>query len=326
MTARKLILDTDPGIDDAFAIAMLTGLPALDLLAVTTVFGNADVETTTRNAAFLCRQLGLDVLLYRGASTPLRRPRGPGALHIHGDNGLGDVRVPVMPPLPAATPDAAEAIATLIRTNPQRLTLLAIGPLTNLALALHRDPGIADLVEEVVVMGGAFGTDGRWGNVTPTAEANIHNDPHAAAFVLSAPWRVTLVGLDVTSRCILSNDRADDLRHAGHKGALLWDLSRFYAAAYARYDGVNGCCLHDVAALALLASPDLFRYGCGRVEVTVDGPEAGRTRLIPDPTGRHRVCVEVDAQRLVDLFLSTITTLPTDRSVISDLYTKGHGQ
>lgn len=308
MTQRTLILDTDPGIDDAFAMAMLAGLPALDLLAVTTVFGNADVETTTRNAANLCRQLGLDVPLYRGAATPLVRPRGPGAPHVHGHHGLGDIISPAIPAFPHGSPDAAEIIASLVRAHPRRVTLLAIGPLTNLALALRLDPTIADLVEEVVVMGGAFGTDGRWGNVTPTAEANIHNDPHAAAIVLSAPWRVTLVGLDVTARCILSTARATDLRRAGGMGALLWDLSRFYAAAYARYDGVDGCCLHDVAALALLASPDLFTYRSGRVAVTVDGPEAGRTRLIPDPMGRHRVCMEVDADRLVNLFLSAVTT------------------
>lgn len=306
MTQRKLILDTDPGIDDAFAMAMLAGLPSLELLAATTVFGNADVETTTRNAAYLCRQLGLDVPLYRGASSPLQRPRGPGAPHVHGDNGLGNVVLPSMPVPPARSLDAAEAIVERVRTQPRRVTLLAIGPLTNLALALRLDPAIADLVQEVVVMGGAFGTDGRWGNVTPMAEANIHNDPHAADIVLSAPWRVTLVGLDVTARCILPNARAVDLRRAGRAGELLWDLSRFYTAAYERYDGIDGCCLHDVAALAQLVAPHLFAYQHGRVEVTVEGPQAGHTRLAADPTGRHRVCVRVDAERLIDRFLSAI--------------------
>lgn len=315
MTQRKLILDTDPGIDDAFAMAMLAGLPALDLLAVTTVFGNADIETTTRNAAYLCRQLGLHAPLYRGASTPLLRPRGPGAPHVHGDNGLGTIMLPPMPTLPDGCPEAAEAIVERVRAHPQRVTLLAIGPLTNLALALRLDPTIADLVEEVVVMGGAFGTGGRWGNVTPTAEANIHNDPHAAAIVLSAPWRVTLVGLDVTARCILSSARATDLRCAGRVGEMLWDLSRFYAAAYARYDGVDGCCLHDVAALAQIVYPDLFSYRTGRVEITVEGPEAGRTQLVPDPAGRHRVCVEIDAGRLVNLFMSAVTTAAADHYI-----------
>lgn len=310
MGARKLILDTDPGIDDAFALAMLAGLPGLDLLAVTTVFGNADVATTTRNAWFLCQRLGLDVPLYRGAADPLVRPRGPGAPHVHGHDGLGNITPPDRPAAPPGGEDAPARIAALVRAHPHRVTLLAIGPLTNLALALRLDPGIADRVEQVVVMGGAFGTDGRWGNVTPMAEANIHNDPHAAAAVLSAPWPVTLVGLDVTSRCVLSNGRADALRRAGEAGRLLWELSRFYAAAYARYDGLDGCCLHDVAALALLVSPDLFGVTRGRVQVDVEGLEAGRTRLIPDPAGPHLVCTQVDAPRLVDLFLSTVTSPP----------------
>lgn len=312
MTNRKLILDTDPGIDDAFAMAMLAGLPTLELLAVTTVFGNADIDTTTRNAAHLCRQLGLEVPLYRGAANPLLRPRGPGAPHVHGDNGLGNIVLPAVSTLPAGAPDAAEMIVELVRAHPQRVTLLAIGPLTNLALALRLDPAIADLVEEVVVMGGAFGTGGRWGNVTPTAEANIHNDPHAAAAVLDAPWRVTLVGLDVTTRCILSSARALDLRRAGRASELLWDLSRFYIAAYERYDGIDGCCLHDVAAVTQLAAPHLFVYQYGRVEVAVEGPEVGRTRLAGDPSGRHRVCVQVDSQGLVDRFLSAIGG-PTDK-------------
>ncbi|MFY8093809.1 MAG: nucleoside hydrolase [Niveispirillum sp.] len=319
MTRRKLILDTDPGIDDAFAMAMLASLPSLELLAVTTVFGNADVETTTRNAAYLCQQLGLDVPLYRGASTPLRRPRGCGAPHVHGDNGLGSVAVPEVYARPAGTPDAAETIVELVRAHPRRVTLLAIGPLTNLALALRLDPTIADLVEEVVVMGGAFGTGGRWGNVTPMAEANIHNDPDAAAAVLSAPWRVTLVGLDVTARCILSTTRATDLRRAGRGGEMLWDLSRFYADAYARFDGLDGCCLHDVAALALLVAPDLFGSTTGRVKVTVKGPEAGHTRLVPDLAGFHRVCVEVNADRLIDFFLSVVATASADQMIVQGL-------
>lgn len=315
MTRRQLILDTDPGIDDAFALAMLSRLPALELLAVTTVFGNADVETTTRNAAYLCWQLGLNVPLYRGASTPLLRPRGPGAAHVHGDNGLGNVALPAIPAAPAGNPDAAESIVERVRASPQRVTLLAIGPLTNLALALRRDPGIADLVAEVVVMGGAFGTGGYWGNVTPMAEANFHNDPDAAALVLSAPWRVTLVGLDVTSRCILPSAHASTLRRMAGAGELLWEMSRFYTAAYARFDGLDGCCLHDVAALAQLAAPDLFDYRCGRIEVTVEGAEAGHTRFFPDPAGRHQVCVAVDADRLVNLFLSTIAAAVAEHPV-----------
>ncbi|MFV3075565.1 nucleoside hydrolase [Niveispirillum fermenti] len=304
--AVKIILDTDPGIDDAMAMAMLAGLPEIELLAITTVFGNADIAMTTRNALFLRRHLGLKAPVHQGAAGPLARPRGPGALHIHGDNALGGI---ALPPDTGERPDGLDApahIASLLRRHPGEVTILAIGPLTNLALALRRDPAIAGLARQVVVMGGAFGTDGRWGNVTPTAEANIHNDPEAAGAVLAAGWPVTLVGLDVTARCVLTTGRAAALRNRGATAAMLWQVSRFYAAAYARYDGLDGCCLHDVAAVALLAAPELFTCQTGRAHVVLDGPETGRTLLDPAPDGRHSACIGVDAPRLVDLFMATV--------------------
>jgi purine nucleosidase len=310
MMPCKLILDTDPGIDDALALAMLSGLPDLELLAITTIFGNADVRTTTRNALFLRRQLGLRAPVYQGASDPLVRPRGPGAPHVHGDNGLGGVPLPALGVLTPDQGEAATRIAELVRAYPHQVTLLAIGPLTNLALALDCDPAIAGLVRGVVVMGGAFGTDGRWGNVTPAAEANIHNDPEAAAAVLSAPWPVTLVGLDVTTRCVLTTAQSARMGDGGGSGRLMRDLSHFYAAAYARYDGLDGCCLHDVAALALLVAPDLFGLAPGWVRITLNAEETGRTRLEPDADGRHRVCLTVDADRLVELFLDSVTVQP----------------
>lgn len=304
---RKLILDTDPGIDDALAMAMLAGLPGLELLAITTVFGNADVALTTRNALFLRDRLQLAVPLHQGAATPLSGVRGRGAAHVHGLNGLGDIAVPA-----GSGPDGRDAagqIAAILRAHPGQVTVLAIGPLTNLALALRRDPGIAGLAAGVVVMGGAFGTGGRWGNVTQWAEANFHNDPAAAAAVLAAPWPVTLVGLDVTMRCILSNARAARLAGAGATGRLLWELSRFYAAAYARYDGLDGCCLHDVAAVAALVAPSIFTGSSGTVTVVQTGDQAGHCRLLPDPAGRHHVCWTVDADSLVDLFLGSVTAV-----------------
>lgn len=305
--AMTIILDTDPGIDDAMAMAMLAGLPGIELLAITTVFGNADIAMTTRNALFLRRHLGLEAPVHQGAAGPLVRPRGPGALHIHGENALGGI---ALPPDAGERPDGLDApghIIDLLRRQPGEVTILAIGPLTNLALALRRDPAIAGLARRVVVMGGAFGTDGRWGNVTPMAEANIHNDPEAASEVLAAPWPVTLVGLDVTARCILTTGRAGGLRGRGTPAAMLWKLSRFYAAAYARYDGLDGCCLHDVAAVALLAAPDLFTWHTGRVHIVLDGPETGRTLLDPAPDGRHSACIGVDAPRLIDLFMAAVT-------------------
>jgi inosine-uridine nucleoside N-ribohydrolase len=305
-TPKRVILDTDPGVDDALALLYLRASPDVRLLAITTVFGNADVETTTRNALYLRDRLDLDVPVHRGAGQPLARPRGAAPVHIHGQSGLGDIDPAGFAP-PA--PDAGAAhgrIVDLMRAQPGQITLLAIGPLTNLALALRAAPDIADLAAEVVIMGGAFGEGARGGNVTPFAEANIHNDPEAAAEVLAATWPVTLVGLDVTTRCVLTNDQARDLAaHGGEAGRFAWEVSRGYAAAYGRHDGLDGCCLHDVAALAFVLHPDSFETRTGPVSVTTDGERAGQTCW----TGSgpvQRAALKVDDGLVVQRFMRSM--------------------
>lgn len=303
---KLVILDTDPGVDDALALLHLRASPDLRLLAMTTVFGNADVETTTRNALYLRHRLGLDVPVHRGAHGPLSRPRPASPTHVHGQNGLGDIDLTgFTPPLPDAGA-AHERIIDLARAHPGQITLLALGPLTNLALALRAAPEIAGLVAEVVVMGGAFGQGPRGGNVTPYAEANIHNDPEAAAEVLAATWPVVLVGLDVTTRCVLSNDQARDLAaRGGEAGRFAWEVSRGYAAAYGRHEGLDGCCLHDVAAAAFVLHPDAFEARAGRISITTDGPRVGQTNWTASPSVQ-RVAFEVDDRLVVQRFMRSV--------------------
>ncbi len=301
---KLVILDTDPGVDDALALLYLRASPSLRLLAMTTVFGNAEIDTSTRNALYLRDRFCPDVPVYRGAPAPLSRPRGPSPTHVHGENGLGDI---VLHPFAgAADPGAAhEQIIDLVRTHRHQITLLAIGPLTNLALALRAAPDIAGLVAQVVVMGGAFGTDGKSGNVTPFAEANIHNDPEAADEVLAADWPVTLVGLDVTTRCVLTNAQAEAL--TGEAGDFAREVSRSYAAAYARYDGLDGCCLHDVAAVAFAIDPSPFSTRRGGVVVELDEDRRGQTRWAAhDRRPAQDICLAVDASRVVTSFLSAL--------------------
>lgn len=275
---RLVILDTDPGVDDALALLYLRAHPALTLLALTTVFGNADIETTTRNALYLRDRFCPETPVYRGAAAPLERPRGASPTHVHGDNGLGDIDLP--PVVSQAEPGAApEHIIRLARAHPGQVTLIAIGPLTNLALALRAAPDIAELVAQVVVMGGAFGTGGKGGNVTPFAEANIHNDPEAADAVLAGGWPVTLIGLDVTTLCVLTNAEAARLSVCGgEEGRFASEVSRGYAAAYARHDGLDGCCLHDVAAVAYALDPGPFQIRRGVITVGLDEARRGETR------------------------------------------------
>jgi purine nucleosidase len=303
---RLVILDTDPGVDDALALLYIRARslrerPDLRLLAITTVFGNAEVKTTTRNALWLRQRLGLEAPVHKGAANPLDRPRGASPVHVHGENGLGDIDLsgPLLPP---ADPGAAhETIIDLVRAHPDQVTIVAIGPLTNLALALRAAPDIASLVAEVVIMGGAFAR----GNVTPFAEANIHNDPEAAAEVLAAPWPVTLVPLDATLPCVLTDAAARDMAQTGETGRFVHDLTRGYAAAYARHEDLEGCVLHDVAALVRLTRPELFKIRSAPVSVILDGKRLGQTVWSEQGLSRQ-VCLDADGPELAWHFQQTL--------------------
>lgn len=278
MTTQKIIFDTDPGIDDAMALLFIEASPALDLVAITTVFGNSDIETTTRNALYLKRRFGLTAPVFKGTDKPLSRPRNPSPTFVHGENGLGDVELTgLVLSQPEAKP-AYQAIIDLARANPGEITLVAVGPLTNLALALKADPEVATLLKGVVIMGGAFAVAGKPGNVTPVAEANIWNDPEAADLVFTAPWFVTAVSLDVTTQVVMSPAYMEDLEaKAGPAGAFLNAISKPYAAFYGGRDGIVGCCVHDAAAVAFVIDPTLFETRRGSIRVITDGIALGQT-------------------------------------------------
>ena len=275
---HKIIFDTDPGIDDAMALLFIEASPALDLLAITTIFGNADIETTTRNALYLKQRFGLSAPVYKGTDKPLTRPRNPSPTFVHGENGLGDVELTgLVPAQPEAKP-AHQAIIDIARQHPGEVTLVAVGPLTNLALALQADAEVATLLKGVVIMGGAFGVAGKPGNVTPVAEANIWNDPEAADQVFTAPWALTAVSLDVTTQVIMTPAFMDALEaSAGPAGQFLNEISRPYAAFYGSRDGISGCCVHDAAAVAYVIDPSLFELRRGSVRVVTESIALGQT-------------------------------------------------
>jgi len=317
MNGSQVLIDTDPGIDDAMALLFLRAAPGLRIRGITTVFGNADVETTTRNAVYIARRFGIDAPVFGGAARPLNIERLAAPVHVHGSDGLGDLATTSTEMDAPGTGRAHERIVEVIRTFPNEVSILALGPLTNLALALRHDPGIAALVPRVVIMGGAFGWRGPRGNISPVAEANIRNDPHAANEVLSARWPVTMVGLDVTSQCVLSTEQARSLASdAAQTGQFLWDISRHYEALYRAHGGLEGCCLHDVAAAACLLDPRLFATRFGPIRVRTDGAAIGQT--IQHPGGAphlppawenvppQRACNDVDAERLIRMYTTTL--------------------
>lgn len=314
-----VIFDTDPGIDDAMALLFLKAQPSLKLAAITTVFGNAETDVTTRNALYLTQRFGIDAPVYAGATQPLAINRRAAPVFIHGEDGLGDAGVAQGFAGKPSGRHAADRIVEIIRANPGKVTLLAVAPLTNLALALQRDPGIAALVKDVVIMGGAFAWGRRRGNATPVAEANAHNDPHAADIVFTAAWPVTAIGLDVTSHCVLSHDEAAKLADSGEAGRFLWDISRGYEALYKRRNQVDGCCLHDVAAAAYLVAPDLFTLRSGPVRVVTEGIAIGQTiqkldghTFGPSAWDSHPsklVAAEADHAGIVEIYRAAIRSL-----------------
>ncbi len=292
---HKVIFDTDPGVDDAMALLFLHKHPEIDLLGVTTVFGNATLEITTRNAQFLHREWGISAPIAKGAGRAYHPERFDDHLAsvVHGEDGLGNIGVPDDIDLPIDPRPAFQFIIDTVRANPGEVTLVAVGRMTNLALALQADPEIAGLVREVVVMGGAFHVNG---NVTPAAEANIFGDPEAADAIFVAPWKVTIFGLDVTMQTIMSSAYLADMAAAGGtEMRLLSDLSQHYIDFYRQRVGLDGMAVHDSCACVYLVAPELFTYRSGPVRVVCGGLADGKTIQAPD-SGRRFEGSAWDAQ------------------------------
>ena len=317
MAAKKVIYDTDPGVDDAMALLFLAYSPEVEILGITTVLGNATIDTTTRNALYLKDYFGLDAPVVRGAGRPVEMEPTEPPTYVHGGNGLGDIVLDdiirsEVHPLPAH-----EFIIETVRAHPGEVSIVAVGRMTNLAMALRQDPEIAGLVREIVIMGGAFGYNGHSGNVTPVAEANIIGDPHAADEIFGATWPIVVVGLDVTQEAVMSPAYLEALRDTGGKaGQFIWDISRFYENFYRESTGMTGIPVHDSSAVAYWLDPTLFTTRGGPIRVVTEGIAIGQTIQEPNTrkfkpsawTGRpeHKICIDGDAERFLKLYFDTI--------------------
>lgn len=297
-----VIIDTDPGVDDAMAIFYALADPAIELVGLTSVFGNVPGALAAENALRLVEMAGAAVPVAIGAAAPRVQPLAKDATDVHGETGFGTVRL--APPARAADPRPAPAfLAETCAARPGEVTIVAVGPLTNLAAALDAAPGIVRDVRQVIVMGGAVR---RGGNVTAHAEANIWQDPHAAAAVFAADWPVTLVGLDVTERVICTaEDLAPMVAASPRCGGFLAEAAAFYFDFHRRTAGIEGCHLHDPTAVVAALEPGLFGTTDAPLAVTLEDPEAGRTReggAGPAVT----LCLEVDIEGVRRRFLDTL--------------------
>lgn len=276
MPQRIIIIDTDPGVDDAMAIQFALGLPQLDVRALTTVFGNVAVELATINALRLLHLAGrADIPVAQGAAHPLNGEFDGGVPFVHGDDGQGNTGHPPAPTQAVAQP-AAELLAEFVGRHPGQVTIVALGPLTNLAHALRLRPSLVHEVAEVVVMGGnAFCA----GNATPAAEANVLSDPDAADLVLGAGWPITMFGLDVTHQVNLPGAVLDELaRLRGPLSAYVGQVVPFYRRFFERVNKIDGIFVHDATPLAYLIAPELFRFVHHPVRVdTSTGIGRGKT-------------------------------------------------
>lgn len=308
---ESIIIDTDPGIDDFMAILFALKSPELDVVALTTVFGNHYVEITTRNALRLLELAGRDdIPVARGAYSPLVRDYREPPTIVHGEDGLGDAGLAGEPESEAAHTRAAQFIVEAVMSRPGEITLVPLGPLTNIAMALKLEPRLVKATKRVVLMGGAAFVQG---NVSPVAEANIFNDPEAAALVFRADWDVTMVGLDVTMPVVMEHAYIGELKasrapYADLVARIVPHYQAFHAAAY-KTDGAMHT--HDPTAIAYLIRPALFETIARRVRV--DTHSFGTGQIIVDRSGiwydgvATTICVDVDAQGVLDLYKERIT-------------------
>jgi purine nucleosidase len=309
---HKIIIDTDPGQDDAVAILLALASPELDVLGITAVAGNVPLRLTEKNARKICELAGKpETKVYSGAVRPLMRPLVT-AEEVHGQTGLNgpDLPEPTMKLQPEHAVDFI--VETLLKEDSGTVTLCPLGPLTNIALALIREPKIAGRIREIVLMGGGFFEGG---NVTPAAEFNIYVDPHAADVVLRSGVPIVMMPLDVTHKALTTSRRISAFRALGNKAGLATaQMLEFFERFDEEKYGTDGGPLHDPCVIAYLLKPELFK---GRhCNVTVEtGSELTMGMTVIDwwgVTSRQKnalVMRDIDADGFFDLLVERIGRL-----------------
>jgi pyrimidine-specific ribonucleoside hydrolase len=306
-----IVLDCDPGHDDALAITLALARPELEVLAITTVAGNAPLAATTRNALRVLTLLErTEIPVAAGAAAPLFRP-AYAAVNVHGPSGLDGADLPE--PAVAARPEhAIELTRRVIEGADRPVTLVPTGPLTNIALLIRTYPRLLERIERICLMGGSIGE----GNVTASAEFNIWADPEAAAIVFEAGRPLTMIGLDVTHQAIVTAADAARLAALGTRtGRVFADLLEFFGRFHRERYGWDGSPIHDAVAVAHVAIPGLIRTETCRIDIET-GSELTRGRTVADrahQTGRPanaEMGIAIDRGRFVDLLVEAVARFP----------------
>jgi inosine-uridine nucleoside N-ribohydrolase len=307
----KVILDTDPGIDDALAFILLKAMPEISLQAITVTHGNTSVEKCTTNALKLVELLGMqDVPVAMGATEPLVRALSI-AEETHGDTGLGHAVLPE-PKTRVVQENAANLIIDVVNANPGEITILCIGPVTNLALALLKEPSLRKKIKNVVSMAGTIHYPG---NATPSSEYNVFCDPESFDILLRSGIDLTIVPLDVTYQCLFTKAHVARLENAREDIRTFIDRSTaFYMEFHAEYQGIQGCAINDPLAAAILVKPDLVSYRDYYVDIELHG-EFTTAKISADhfkATGKAanaKVAMEVNVDAFMDFFIERVSAI-----------------
>ncbi|MBD2328533.1 nucleoside hydrolase [Alkalinema sp. FACHB-956] len=296
MVPQPLIIDCDPGVDDAIALLLAFASPELQILGITTVAGNVPLQHTQTNARKICELAGMrQIPIFAGCPRAMLRSTLETAEYVHGATGLGQITLPE-PQIPLQEQHGVDFLIATLLAAPEPITIATLGPLTNLAIALIKEPRIIPQIREVVMMGGAI----THGNVTPSAEFNIYTDPHAAAVVLTAGLNLTLISLDVTHQAIATPERVSKIRELGDPiGSTVATLLTQYSSHDMGQYGFAGAPLHDPCVIAYLLRPDLFTARPCFVEIETQSAESlGRT--IVDWYGVAGKAVNVNVVETID--------------------------
>lgn len=285
---RPIIIDTDPGIDDAVALAIALNHPDLAVLLLSTVTGNVSVDKTTLNALKLITFFDKKVPVAKGCSAPLLNELETSA-DIHGESGMDGYEFPAVE-TQVCEHHAVEALRQVILAHEEPVTLVPIAALTNIALLFKMYPETKANIKEIVMMGGSMGR----GNTTTSAEFNIYVDPHAAEIVFQAGVPLTMIGLDVTNKALLTQTETEKIKGLGKAGAMFYALFQHYRGGSLQ----TGLKMHDVCAIAYLTNPELFTTQATFVEVALAGPAVGATvadlKMKYHQKSNVRVCVDID--------------------------------